>query len=94
MEASENLSEVGLLQRLRVEYLQALQLGDYGRINSVIVPQFWEHFGKYYKHYEKSWRDVSLSRLPVFVITNPRNQREMELDWMDRVLRGQMDPIA
>jgi hypothetical protein len=51
MEGTENLSDVEYLHKLRIDYLQAIQLEDHGRINAVIVPQFLERFGKHFEEY-------------------------------------------
>jgi hypothetical protein len=93
MENSKDLSDAEYLYKLRIEYLQAIQLEDYLRISSVIVPQFWERFGKYYEKYAGSWKSLSLSRLPVQVIIDPGKEREKELDWAEHVLKGQIDLI-
>ena len=93
METDKGLSDAEYLYKMRLEYLQAIQQEDYGRINSVLVPQFLDRFRKYYDNYEKGWRSVSLSRLPVQVVIDPRELKERELDWAEHVLKGQIDPI-
>ncbi len=93
MDAPEHIEEAELLKRFRVDYLQALELEDYMRINTVIVPQFWEHFAKYYQEYEKGWKDLSVSRLPVRLAIDPQERRQAELGWIDQVLRGQIDLV-
>lgn len=93
MEAPEHLSEADLLQKFRVDYLLALQLEDYIQINDIIVPRFWEHFGKYYREYEKSWKDLSVSRLPIHVMIDPTSMRRAELVWVEQVLKGRIDLI-
>jgi hypothetical protein len=94
MEGSETTSDAAYLYRLRIDYTQAVQLEDYGRIYRVIVPQFWERFGKYYEQYAQSWKDLSLSRLPVQVVIDPGKAREREIDWAEQVLKGQIELIA
>jgi hypothetical protein len=74
-----------------MDYAQALQQEDFGRINRVIVPRFLERFGKYYEEYGRHWKSLSLSRLPVMVVIDPRQLEEMQVEWADRVLRGQID---
>jgi hypothetical protein len=91
MDASEHIEEAELLKRLRIDYLQALETEDYMRIDNIIVPRFWEHFAKYYREYEKSWKDVSLSRLPVRLMVDPKEKQQAELGWIDQVLRGKID---
>ncbi len=91
MDAPENISEADLLRRFRIEYLQALELRDYVRINTVIVPRFWEHFAKYYHEYEKSWKGLSVSHLRVHLMVDPKEKRQAELGWIDQVLKGQID---
>ena len=93
MAVPEDLSDAELLHKLRIEYLQSLQLLDFTRISTVIIPQFWQRFSKHYEEYAGSWRNLALSRLPVRVVIDPKKQRELELDWTERVLKGQIDPI-
>lgn len=93
MDAPAHIEEAELLKRFRVDYLQALELQDYIRINTVIVPQFWEHFAKYYQEYEKSWKDSSVFRLPIRLMIDPEEKRRAELGWIDQVLRGQIDLV-
>jgi hypothetical protein len=93
MENNEGSSDLEFLYKLRIEYLQAIQLEDYVRINSVIVPQFLERFGKHYDEYGKGWKHLSLSRLPIQVVIDPGQQKEKELDWAENVLRGQIDLV-
>jgi hypothetical protein len=87
----ENPSDGEYLQKLRIEYLHAIQLEDYGRINGVIVPQFLERFGRHYEEYAREWKDLSLSRLPVQVIIDPGQQTEKRIAWAEHVLTGQID---
>ena len=93
MDAPEHIEEAELLKKFRIDYLQALALGDHMRIDTIIVPRFWEHFAKYYQEYEKSWKDLSVSRLPVRLMIDPKEKRRAELGWIDQVLRGQIDLI-
>jgi hypothetical protein len=91
MDAPEQVPDAELLYVLRMDYAQALQQEDYGRINRVIVPRFLERFGKYYEEYARDWKSLSLSRLPVRVVIDPRQREEMQIEWADRVLKGQID---
>jgi hypothetical protein len=93
MDAPEHVEEAELLKRLRIDYLQALELEDYTRINYIIVPRFWERFAKYYGEYEKSWKDLPVSRLHVRLMIDPKEKRWAELGWIDQVLKGQIDLI-
>lgn len=93
MGSPNDLSDAEYLYKLRIEYLQAIQLEDYVSISNVIVPQFWERFGKYYEEYAGSWKNLTLSRLPIQVIIDPGKEREKELDWAEHVLRGQIDLV-
>jgi hypothetical protein len=87
------LSDVEYLYKLRVDYVQALQLEDYVRIERVIVPEFWERFSKYYEEFAKTWKEVSLLRLPIQVVIDPAKERQTELDWAEHVLKGQIDLV-
>lgn len=91
MEGTQNLSDAEYLHKLRVEYLQAVQLEDYGHISTVIVPDFLERFGKHYEEYGKTWKSLALSHLPIEVVIDPRQRRQKELDWVEHILRGQID---
>jgi hypothetical protein len=93
MDTTENLSDAEFLAKLRIDYLQSLHLQDFAHINSVILPQFWARFSKYYEEYATSWKHLSLSRLPIRVLIDPKEQREMELDWTEQVLKGQINLI-
>ncbi len=93
MDAPEQTSDADVLFRLRMEYVRAQQTEDYGRINTVIVPQFLKHFGKYYDAYSRSWKSLSVSRLPIQVVIDPRRQQDQQLDWADQVLKGQIDIV-
>jgi hypothetical protein len=93
MDAPERPSDAELLRQFRVDYLHALELEDYLRINSIIVPQFWEHFAKYYYQYEKSWKDLSIASLPIRVMINPVEKRQAEIVWIEKVLKGQIGLI-
>jgi len=94
MDGIEKLSDPELLYKLRMDYLRALQTEDYTLINNVIIPQFWERFSKYYGEYERSWKNSSVSRLPISVVIDPMQNRQAELDWMEQVLKGQLEPFA
>ena len=87
MDDSEDLSDQDLLNRLRLDYMQALEAEDYVLINDVIIPKFRGRFGKYYGEYEKSWKNPSVSRLPVSVVIDPRQNKEAELIWIEHVLK-------
>ncbi len=93
MDAPEHIEEAELLRRFRIDYLQALTLQDYVRINTIIVPRFWEHFAKYYHKYEQGWKDLSVSHLPVHLMIDPKEKQRAELDWIEQVLKGHIDLI-
>ncbi len=91
MGGAEQLSDAELLQKFRVEYVQALELEDYLLINNTIVPKFWDHFAKYYHEYEASWKDLSISRLPIRIMIDPMEKRQAEIRWVEQVLKGRID---
>ena len=93
MDAPEQASDLEVLTKLRMEYLQALQIEDYGRINTVIVPRFLKLFGRYYDSYARDWKNLSLLRLPVQVVIDPGQQLSQQVDWADQVLKGKIDLI-
>ena len=93
MDAPEQAPDAEALMRLRLEYVQAMQIEDYGRINTVIVPQFLKLFGKHYDSYARDWKDVSLLHLPVQVVLDPGQQLSQQLDWADQVLKGKIDLV-
>ena len=88
---AETLSDTEVLYRLRMEYLQALQLADFKHIDTVIAPQFWQRFGKHYEEYKKAWKHSRVLRAPVLLMLNPSHEKKMESDWMDQVLRGEIE---
>lgn len=91
MDVPEQKSDAEVLMRLRMEYLQALQTEDYGRINTVIVPEFLKLFGSHYDIYARDWKNLSIVRLPVHVVIDPGQQLIQQLDWADQVLKGKID---
>jgi hypothetical protein len=93
MEGSSDISDTEFLYKMRMEYLQAVQVEDYARISGVIVPQFWNRFSKHYEEYARSWKSLAFSRQPIQVIIDPGTEREKELDWAEHVLKGQIDLI-
>jgi hypothetical protein len=92
MDAPDQISDSELLFTLRVEYARALQQGDYARINRVIMPRFLERFERYYETYGQSWKDLSLSRPPVRIVIDPRQQEEIKMEWAGLVLSGEINP--
>lgn len=94
MDGVQQPSDPEFLYKLRMDYLRAMQTEDYTQINNVIIPRFWERFSKYYVEYEKSWKNPSVSRLPVSVVIDPMQNRQAELDWMEQVLKGQLEPFG
>ena len=82
MEGSNDMTDAEFLYKMRIEYLQAVQVEDYGRISGVIVPRFWDRFSKYYEEYSRSWKSLASSRLPIQVIIDPgspiTNSRESQ----------------
>jgi hypothetical protein len=91
MDAPEQVADAELLYTLRKDYVLALQQEDYGRINRFIVPRFLERFGKYYEEYARDWKSRSLYHLPVRVVIDPRQREEMQIEWADQVLKGQIE---
>jgi hypothetical protein len=91
MDAPEHLSDGELLQKFRVDYQQALEMEDYTRIYTIIVPQFWEHFAKYYHEYENSWKDLPIFHLPIHVMIDPMEKRQAEIGWVEQVLKGRIE---
>ena len=91
MDEPENLSDAELLYLLRLDYVQAIRAEDYYRIQDTIIPRFRKRFSKYYNEYEKSWKDLSASRMPIHVIINPKDRQQAELGWIELVLTGQID---
>jgi hypothetical protein len=91
MDDYSSLGDGELLMRLRSEYLQALQLNDFVHISGIIEPRFRERFGKYYEQYTRSWRGITSGEARVQVVMDPGQWKRMERDWMDRVLRGEIE---
>jgi hypothetical protein len=94
MDDTADLSDSQYLYKLRVDYLRALQRGDYKSIDVVIVPEFWERFGRHYEEFSKTWKEAMLSHLPVQVVIDPKEQRQSELDWAEGVLKGHIEIIT
>jgi acyl-CoA thioesterase FadM len=87
------LTDAEYLHMLRMEYLESLQLDDVARIETVIIPRFWERFGRYYQRFENSWKETSATRMAVRVVLDPTERRQAALGWMDQVLKGEMNPL-
>lgn len=90
MDEFDSLSDGELLFRLRLEYTSALKLGDFEEINSVILPGFWDRFGRYYSDFERSWKGVPRGT-PVHLVLNPTDDKTLQIDWMDQVLQGRIE---
>lgn len=86
----DSLSDGELLYRLRLEYANALKLGDFEEISSVILPGFWERFGRHYEEFEKSWKAVPFGT-PVHLVLDPTDDKTLQIDWMDHVLQGRIE---
>lgn len=91
MDEFEHLTDLEVLNRLRLEYLQALQTQDFSRIKNVVEPRFWARFARHYEQFGKGWKSIASGNTPTFVVLNPSRQHEMDLDWMDQVLKGQIE---
>lgn len=90
MDEFDSLSDGELLLRLRLEYANALKLGDFEEINSIIMPGFWDRFGRYYSDFEKSWKAVPRGT-PVHLVLGPADDKTLQIDWMDQVLQGRIE---
>lgn len=86
----DGLSDSELLFRLRLEYANALKLGDLEEISGVILPGFWERFGGYYEAFQRSWKAVPHGT-PVHVLLDPTDEKTLQIDWMDQVLQGRIE---
>jgi hypothetical protein len=90
MDEFNSLSDGELLYRLRLEYTNALKLGDFEEINGVILPGFWDRFGRYYEEFENSWKAAPLGT-PVHLFLDPADDKTLQIDWMDQVLQGRIE---
>jgi len=90
MDEFDSLSDRELLFKLRLEYANALKLGDFEEINSIIIPGFWERFGRHYEAFEKSWKAVPFGT-PVHLALDPADEKTLRIDWMDHVLQGHIE---
>lgn len=90
MDEFDALSDGELLFRLRLEYANALKLGDFEEINKVIMPGFWDRFGRYYREFEKSWKEAPRGT-PVHLTLNQGDEKTLQIDWMDQVLQGRIE---
>jgi hypothetical protein len=91
MSELDTLSDNDLFYRLSMEYLQALQLKDFTHIDLVIAPHFWLRFKRYYEEYKGTWKNSRSIAAPVLLVLDPGQEKRMELDWMDQVLRGEIE---
>ncbi len=79
-----------LLQKLSDEYQEALLADDKMRIENNIAPRFWQRFGRYYHAYSVEWKDPH----PTTPVTRHLSESalgEVEMEWMDQVLRGEIE---
>lgn len=90
MDEFDSLSDREFLNRLRLEYANALKLGNLEEINTVIIPGFWDRFGRYYEEFERSWKTVPLGT-PIHLVLDPADEKTLKIDWMDQVLQGRID---
>ena len=79
-----------LLQRLSDEYQEAVVADDRMRIENQIAPRFWQRFGRYFHAYAAEWKDPH----PTTPVTRHLSESalgEVEMEWMEQVLRGEIE---
>jgi hypothetical protein len=89
-EHEHEMSDQELLARLSDEYEQALLEDDRMRIENQIAPRFWQRFGRYFHAYAVAWKDPHPTT-PVTRHLSDSALGEVEMEWMDQVLRGEID---
>ncbi len=92
--SDEERSDDDLVLVLSEEYKVALMHRDRDRIDNNIAPRFWARFAKYYNAYSVLWedpeRDVHPDHEPGYIL-DVSCLGKVQADWMDRVLRGEIE---
>jgi hypothetical protein len=84
------MSDDEFLQKLSDEYQEALLAEDRMRIENNIAPRFWQRFGRYFHAYSVEWKDPH----PTTPVTRHLSESalgEVEMEWMEQVLRGDIE---
>ncbi len=80
-----------LIGRLGDEYEKALRANDRDRIDNDIAPRFWARFGPYFNEYRAEWKSPDPETEADRYILDDRYLGKIEMDWMDQVLRGEIE---
>jgi hypothetical protein len=91
MDTTDQIPDGELLISLRMDFMQALQRDDFSRINRVILPLFLGRFRQHYEEYARNWKSVSVTHGPVRLVIDPHHREEMEIEWAEHVLKGEID---
>ncbi len=80
-----------LIGRLGEEYERALLDGDRDRIENHIAPRFWARFAPYFNEYRVEYKSPKPDLDADAYILDERNLGKVQMDWMDQVLKGEID---
>ncbi len=89
-EHEHTMTDEELLQRLTDEYEEAAVAGDNMRIENSIAPRFWKRFGRYYGAYAAEWQNPHPTT-PVTRHMDDSRMGEVQTEWMEQVLRGDIE---
>ncbi len=89
--ADYELSNDELIGRLGDEYEKALRAGDRTRIEDDIAPRFWGRFAAYFNQYRMEWKSPDQRMEADTYMLDEHYLGKVQMDWMDQVLRGEID---
>lgn len=93
--SDEGMTNDELITELSQEYETALVNEDYEMIEDDIAPRFWARFAPYYNEYRTLWVNPEQKEHPDNVadryMLQERNMGKVQMDWMDQVLRGEIE---
>ena len=84
-----------LLTLLSEEYQTALMRHDRDRIDNEIAPRFWARFANRFNAYKVMWDDPEREAHPdheARYLLDDSYLGKMQADWMDGVLKGDIEP--
>lgn len=84
------MTDEELLRKLSDEYEEALSTDDKMRIENRIAPRFWQRFSHYFHTYAFEWKDPHPTT-PVTRHLDGAALGEVEMEWMEQVLRGEIE---
>lgn len=92
--SDEERSNDELITLLSQHYEEALLQKDQDRIDNEIAPRFWARFAPYYNEYQALYKDPEQHAHPdheARYILDDSYLGKVQVDWMDQVLKGEIE---